>query len=213
VVPHESKPAQRLLGNLIVLAERFLTASLRCQWEDHSGLTGPHKQTPVIFCLWHNRLAISMLVHRRYPRNLAALVSASRDGALLAAFLEAFGVQPVRGSSSRRGPQALLEMVGWAERGFDLAVTPDGPRGPRYVVQPGVIALAQITGLPIIPVSSNSRSKFSFRSWDRFQIPLPFGRCRITLHEPLLVPRHAAAAESEALRARVEMILTANSED
>ncbi len=104
------------------------------------------------------------VARRDRQRRLAALVSASRDGGLLAAILELFGVQPVRGSSSRRGAQALLELTTWAERGYDLAITPDGPRGPRYVVQEGVMSLAQITGLPIVPVSyhlqlENSREK------------------------------------------------------
>jgi lysophospholipid acyltransferase (LPLAT)-like uncharacterized protein len=84
-----------------------------------------------------------MIVHRRYPRKLAALISASKDGAFLAAVLGRFGVEPIRGSSSRRGPQALLELTTHAKRGYDLAVTPDGPRGPRYVVKLGAIALAQ----------------------------------------------------------------------
>jgi len=73
------------------------------------------------------------------------MVSASRDGGLLAAVLERFKVQPVRGSSSRRGRQALLELTTWAERRYDLAITPDGPRGPRYVVQDGIISLARLT--------------------------------------------------------------------
>ena len=81
------------------------------------------------------------------------MVSASKDGAFLTSILECFQVQPVRGSSSRRGPQALLELTTWAERGYDLALTPDGPRGPRYVVQEGVMSLAQLTGLPIIAAS------------------------------------------------------------
>src|SRR5213075_2734928 len=105
------------------------------------------------------RLALCMVAYFGYPckRNntagMAALVSASKDGALLSGILEAFGVQPVRGSSSRRGAQALVELTSWAERGYDLAITPDGPRGPRYQVQPGAIALAQLTGRPLVPVS------------------------------------------------------------
>ncbi len=91
-----------------------------------------------------------MVVHRRNGRKLAALVSASKDSALLAAVLAKFGVEQVRGSSSRRGPQALLELTTLAQMGYDLAVTPDGPKGPRYSVQEGIVALAQLTGLPII---------------------------------------------------------------
>jgi lysophospholipid acyltransferase (LPLAT)-like uncharacterized protein len=102
--------------------------------------------TPAIFCVWHNRLALTMAAYYRYVRKLsrtaglAVMVSASKDGALLSAIFERFGVQPVRGSSSRRGPQALLELTTWAERGYHLAITPDGPRGPCYVVQQGVMS-------------------------------------------------------------------------
>ena len=173
----------------------------------------PRGGQPVIFCLWHNRLAISMLVHRRYPRKLAALVSASKDGALLAAVLGMFGVEQVRGSSSRRGPQALLELASRAERGYDLAVTPDGPRGPRYVVQKGVISLAQVTGLPIIPVTCNTNRKISLKSWDGFQIPLPFSRCELILNEPMLVPREACEVKREELRQELEGCLRSCSRD
>src|SRR6201988_4276641 len=86
-------------------------------------------------------------------KGLAALISASKDGALLACALERFGVQPVGGASRRRGPQALLELTSWLERGYHLAITPDGPRGPRYIVQSGAAALGQFTGAPVVPVS------------------------------------------------------------
>lgn len=167
----------------------------------------------MIFCLWHNRLAISMAVHRRHPRKLAALVSASKDGALLAAVLQAFGVEHVRGSSSRRGPQALLELTSRAERGYDLAVTPDGPKGPPYVAKGGAIALAQLTGLPIIPVTCNTGWKISLKSWDRFQIPLPFSFCEIILKQPILVPHDADEIKREELRTALETSLRASSRD
>ncbi len=132
------------------------------------------------------------------------MVSASKDGAFLAAILERFGVLPVRGSSSRRGPQALLELTTWAERGYDLAITPDGPRGPRYVVQDGAMSLAQITGLPVVPVSYYLSWKIQLKSWDRFQIPLPFSRCEIIVGRILRVPREATDAEREELRQQLE---------
>jgi lysophospholipid acyltransferase (LPLAT)-like uncharacterized protein len=213
VVPHRPKPLQSLVGWLVFAAERSVTASLRCKWRDRSGLEDARTRQPVVFCLWHNRLAISMIVRRRHPRKLAAMVSASRDGALLAAMLKAFGVEQVRGSSSRRGPQALLEMTSRAESGYDLAVTPDGPRGPRYVVQNGVISLAQVTGLPIIPVTCNTRRKICLKSWDGFQIPLPFSRCELVLNEPILVPRDAGEARREELRLELEGSLRSSSKD
>ena len=95
-------------------------------------------------------------------------------------------------------------MITWAERGYDLAITPDGPRGPCYTVQDGVISLAQLTGLPIVPVTYHLTSRLRLRSWDRFQIPLPFTKCVMQLAEPLRVPREATEAEREDLRRGLE---------
>lgn len=204
-------------GTVFVL-ERMLAWSLRFEWRDESGLFHSSPAQPVIYCVWHNRLALAMAIFRhlrqRQPeRRLAALVSASKDGAFLSCALENFGVQPVRGSSSRRGPQALLELTSWAERGYDLAITPDGPRGPRYVVQEGVVALAQVTGLPIVPVTYYASRKVCLKSWDRFQIPLPMSRCEVVFHQPMSVPREAAGAEREALRGSLENHLRLHSRD
>ena len=151
VVPHKANRSQRIIAWVVFLVERLVTASLRCRWRDHSGLKKGQDSPPVIFCLWHNRLAISMVVHRRLPRKLAALVSASKDGALLAAVWGRFGVEQVRGSSSRRGPQALLELTSRAQSGYDLAVTPDGPRGPRYIVQEASSPWRNSPGCPSSP--------------------------------------------------------------
>jgi lysophospholipid acyltransferase (LPLAT)-like uncharacterized protein len=213
VVPHTATGSQQLVAWTVFLVERFVTSSLRCHWRDHSGLADAPDGRPVIFCLWHNRLAISMIVHRRHPRKLAALVSASKDGALLAAVLGRFGVEQIRGSTSRRGPQALLELSSHAKKGYDLAVTPDGPKGPRYVVQLGVIALAQVTGLPIIPVTCNTQPKLCLKSWDRFQIPLPFSRCELILNQPIFVPRGADQGAREERRCELQSRLRQSSND
>jgi lysophospholipid acyltransferase (LPLAT)-like uncharacterized protein len=213
VVPHQPKWFQRAAAWLVYGVERVVTSSLHCRWHDASGLDAVAKCPPVIFCLWHNRLAISMVVHRKHPRKLAALVSASKDGALLAAVLSTFAVEHVRGSTSRRGPQALLELTSRAGRGYDLAVTPDGPKGPRYVVQKGVIALAQLTGMPIVPVACHTARKICLKSWDRFQIPLPFSRCELTLNPPLLVPRDATESKREQLRQELQTTLRAGNKD
>jgi lysophospholipid acyltransferase (LPLAT)-like uncharacterized protein len=141
------------------------------------------------------------------PHQIAAIVSASKDGGVVARVLEHFGAEPVRGSSSRRGPQALLELTTWAERGYDLAITPDGPRGPRYTVQPGALALAQLTGQPLVPAAYCLRWKICLKSWDRFQIPLPFGRAVMKFGEPLRVPREATDEERELLRQQFEQRL------
>lgn len=160
-----------------------------------------------IYCIWHNRLALSIQAYLKFARpntesnGLAVMVSASRDGALLARVLERFGVQPIRGSTSRRGPQALLELVGWAERGFDLGITPDGPRGPCYEIQEGVIWLGQLTGLPIYPFSYDVGWAIRAGSWDRFIIPLPFSVCTIRLGKPLRIPRETTQEMVDHYRA------------
>jgi hypothetical protein len=202
---------------VVANALRLLAGTLRYRV---NGGRGPAElpSGPVIFALWHNRLGLCMKVYESFVRphhphdHLAALISASRDGALLAAILQNFGVEPVRGSSSRRGAQALLELSTWAERGYDLAVTPDGPRGPRYVVQDGVLALAQVTGLPIVPYSCQLAWKVCARSWDRFQIPLPFSRCEMTFGEPISVPREATDEQRARFREQLQGVLAAGTE-
>jgi lysophospholipid acyltransferase (LPLAT)-like uncharacterized protein len=198
---------------LLVLFVKTITGTVRFRLKDESGFFDTPPAGQAIYSCWHNRLALCLPAYLKFarPRNqtrgLAAMVSASRDGAFLSAVLQTFQVQPVRGSTSRRGRQALLEMTRWAERGYDLAITPDGPRGPRYQVQPGIISLAQVTGLPILPFSYHLRWKFSIRSWDRFQVPLPFGTCELRTWKPLRIPRDADEAERERLRVHLEQTM------
>ena len=213
VIPHRPKWFQCAAATGISCIERLLTTTLRCHWRNLSDLQVTPDDPRVIFCIWHNRLAFSMIVHRKFPRPLTALVSASKDGAMLAAVLNAFGVNQVRGSTSRRGPQALLELTKRAARGCDLAVTPDGPKGPRYVVQKGIISLAQVTGLSIVPVTCNTSRKITLNSWDGFQIPLPFARCEFILHKPIAVARKAGEAERENLREQLQTTLRAGTHD
>ena len=213
VVPHTPQWYQRLGAWLVFAFVRTVAATLRCRWQDRSGYFQNKPVGPAIYCVWHNRLMLSMTAYYGYARKrnptpgIAAMVSASKDGGFLAAILERFQVQPVRGSSSRRGPQALLELTTWAERGYDLAITPDGPRGPRCQVQEGVMSLAQITGLPIIPFSYQAGWKLQVKSWDRFQIPLPFSRCEMILAKPIRVPRDVSDADRKTLRQELERTL------
>ena len=219
ILPNSPKWHQRLGAWLLWAALRSVAATLRYHINDPHGFTTRKDCSPAIYCIWHNRLALSMKLYfafgQRYHQSagLAGLVSASKDGAFLAAILERFGVMPVRGSSSRRGPQALLELTTWAERGYDLAITPDGPRGPRYVVQEGPMSLAQVTGLPIVPVSYFLGWKIRPNSWDRFQIPVPFSRCEVTVGHIVRIPREATDVEREALRKQLEADMIAISRD
>ncbi len=212
VVPHKLNWQKRVTASFAYYLMRLVAATLRYEWNYHPAVF-ERQSSPAIFCIWHNRLAIALTIYRDYvrrrrgPYQMAAMVSASKDGAIVARILEHFHVVPVRGSSSRRGPQALLEMTTWAERGYDLSFTPDGPRGPRYQVQDGVIYLAQLTGRPVIPVSCYTHWKKCAPSWDGFQIPLPLSRVEVRLGEPMHLSRAATDRDREAFRQQLEQTL------
>jgi len=219
ITPHRAMWHQRLLAALIYGIVQAVSATVRFTLDDRSGFFHGAPREKFIFALWHNRLALSASMYRHFvlrhapDRRIAGMVSASRDGALLAQVFTYFGIEPVRGSSSRRGPQALREMVTSAEAGYDLAITPDGPRGPCYTVQEGVIATAALTGLVIVPVTYRLNWKIRLKSWDRFQIPLPFARCHITVGQVMRVPRETRDAEREQLRQQLETELRAITRD
>lgn len=217
-VPRKLKWRHHVGAFLLFAGFRLIASTWRCPFVDvHGFLNQPHG--PMIFCLWHNRLGLSMVMWERFGRKkihssgLVALISASHDGGLLARALRYFKVEAVRGSSSRRGPQALLELTSYTERGFSIAITPDGPRGPRYVVQDGIIALAQVSGLPILPVSARVGRKLTLKSWDRFQVPLPFARCEVRIGLPIQVGREATAEERDACKRRLQESMDALTQD
>jgi hypothetical protein len=219
VIPNSPKWYQEIVAFVIWLAVSLVGLTIRFRVRDPHGFLQRRDFGQTLFCLWHNRLALAVNVYFKFrraqfvPPGLAGLVSASKDGALLSAIFNRFGIHPVRGSSSRRGAQALLELTTWAERGYDLAITPDGPRGPRYQVADGAMILAQVTGLPLVPVSYYLGWKISLKSWDGFQVPLPFSVCEVTAGRIFHVPREATEAEREKLRQEFEAELRAISRD
>ena len=219
VIPHQARWHQRLAARLIWLFVCAFSATIRFRVDKDSTYFSTTPKDTVIFAVWHNRLSLVLKLYNRFVRarhphrRMAAMVSASKDGGMLAHVLELFEVEPVRGSSSRRGAQALRELVTWGERGYDLAITPDGPRGPCYVVRDGVIATAQLSGLAIVPVAFHLNWKFRLKSWDHFQIPLPFARCEITTGRLIRVPREATDADRETLRQQLEAELRAITRD
>ena len=140
---------------------------------------------PVVWAFWHNRLLGPVVPYR--GQGIGVVISRSRDGELIAAAVQRFGYVPLRGSSSRGGVAALKAALDHLGRGHDVAFTPDGPRGPRYRVQPGVVVAARRSGAPIVPVGIGFSRRAVFRSWDRFQVPLPFGRIHYVYGRPLRV--------------------------
>jgi lysophospholipid acyltransferase (LPLAT)-like uncharacterized protein len=163
-----------------------------------------------IYALWHARMLPLIYAYRGL--DVAALVSRSRDGELIAGVIERIGYVAARGSSSRGGQQGFNELVRFAEQGRSLTITPDGPRGPREVVKPGLVRLASLTGLPVLPVASACRRAWVLRSWDGFRVPRPFSEVLISYGEPLEVPRDLDEANVETWRRRLEEALRANTD-
>lgn len=215
VVPNRATRGGRIIARVVWTLVRGVDATLRYRLDDPDNALATVRQGPAVFAIWHNRLALCLRLYERYirrpqpGRRLAALVSASRDGARLARILELAGMQPARGSTSRRGAQGLLELVSWGERGFDLALTPDGPRGPRYAAQSGAIEVAAVTGFPIVPVGYDLSRCWAAPSWDGFLVPLPLTRCVVRFGSPLRVRRDVADAEREDARRQLERRLLA----
>jgi lysophospholipid acyltransferase (LPLAT)-like uncharacterized protein len=162
---------------------------------------------PVVFVLWHGRLLPLTWYHRR--QNLVTLISRSADGEYIARIVEQWGYTTVRGSSSRGGGQALREMVRYGRSGRSLAITPDGPRGPRQKVKPGALLASQLTGAPLIPVAASTERAWWFEGWDRFLVPKPFATIRVAYGPPIFVPRDADPGVLERAGSAVEDALNA----
>jgi lysophospholipid acyltransferase (LPLAT)-like uncharacterized protein len=156
------------------------------------------KYPAVIYAFWHGRLLPLSFTHRN--RSIQVLASRHRDGELLGRTIRFLGFGHVRGSSTRGGARAVLELVEKVKAGHDLGITVDGPKGPRFVVKPGSLEIAKLTGMPIIPITTSSRSHWQFTSWDRFQLPKPFTRVYVKHGDPIMVAADAGLEELEAKR-------------
>ena len=155
-----------------------------------------------IAAIWHSRILIFGYIYRHTPA--AVLVSRSEDGEIIARVLKSQGFDPVRGSTNRGGLRALAVLIKRVRRGQTAVITPDGPRGPRYRVQPGVITLAKKTGVPILPMTYSAAHRHVFASWDRFLLPRPFTRCRVVYGKPVYVPEKAGPKAEEKGRIQLE---------
>ena len=158
-----------------------------------------------IYSFWHNRIVLSTYFWRK--RDIIVMTSQSFDGEYIARFIQRFGFGTARGSSTRGGVGALVEMIRFMRAGYATAFTIDGPRGPRYVAKMGAILLAKKTGQPILPFTIHSRRFITIQSWDGFRIPLPFSRAHVRLAEPIFVPDDAGDAELEAKRNELQRAL------
>lgn len=177
---------------------------------------GPSTKGPRIFALYHNRMiGAGGAASQWLPfRPGVVLTSASNDGAVVAAAMQCFGMGAVRGSSSRRGAAALTTLKNEIEEGRHVCITPDGPRGPRYVVQPGIVKLSSLTGVPIIPFLVNYESHWTLsNTWDKFQIPRPFSKIQVTFGKEIQIPAELSREDLEMERKKVEEVMRGSLND
>jgi hypothetical protein len=185
---------------------RVWERTLRYDVDDRAGILGKPVTENYIGALWHNRLLIFPLVLRRFFPNRpgAALISASRDGDLLTDAIHRFGYDVIRGSSSRLGASAILQLTEMLASERDVVITPDGPRGPAYELGPGIVFLAQKSGASVLPMNLEYSGCWRLGSWDRFIIPKPFSKVRVLISQPHHVNATAAPEEFEAERLRMQ---------
>jgi lysophospholipid acyltransferase (LPLAT)-like uncharacterized protein len=155
--------------------------TLRYEIDDRADVVGKPARENYIAALWHNRLLLISFVLKKFlpQRPGAGLISASRDGDLIADLTRRFGFEVVRGSSSRLGASALRELENVLASGRDILITPDGPRGPAYELGPGIVFLAQKAGAAVVPINMEYSSFWRVNSWDGFILPRPFAKVRV----------------------------------
>jgi lysophospholipid acyltransferase (LPLAT)-like uncharacterized protein len=206
-----------ILGTLAGFGMKLWSLTLRYEVEDRCGITQPENPCePVIFALWHNRIFSIPPIWWKTggnSRKSLVLTSASKDGAILSAAMAVFGLGAIRGSSSRRAVAALIGMKRALKEGFDICITPDGPRGPRYSFHPGVIKLAESSAAPIVPIHASFSSAWRLKSWDRMVIPKPFSRVHVIFDEMLVVPPKLGEAAFESFREQLHAVLLTGADD
>ena len=189
---------------------RLLSATLRVRMVGEEHLRAAQEAGKgVILVSWHGRTFLPITRYRN--KGYWAIVSTSRDGEYQNRLFQRFGIKTVRGSTSARGAiQSVLTLTKHLKAGATAAFTPDGPRGPSHVVQPGAIFLAQKSGSPIIPAGISAYPRKLMRAWDRYMIPLPFSRVVWIYGEPITIPADARSEEDQRLWAeRVGAAITA----
>jgi lysophospholipid acyltransferase (LPLAT)-like uncharacterized protein len=200
---------EKCFGFIIGWIIKIIALTIRCRIHDPHQLMRYPK--PLIFCFWHGDLFATTIVWDRATtraNSLSCLASSSRDGAIIAACMTCFQISSIRGSSSRRGLTALLQLKNTLMQGSDITITPDGPRGPARIFQGGALKLAQLTGNPIVPIWIDCSSSWQLSTWDSFRIPRPFSTIHIHINAPVHVPRRADNPTLEAIRESLQITLS-----
>jgi len=206
-----------LMESLELVGGRVLNAFMTTlRWrhlDEHQDRLVHRMHGPVIWAFWHGELVLPAYVGRN--RSVRILISKHRDGELVSRIAKGLGYDVARGSSTRGGMRALRGLAR-SISSEDIAITPDGPAGPRRHARQGVVLLAQLTGRPIMPFAAAAHPSRNLNSWDRFTIPLPFSTATCVWGDPILVPPNLDTASRETYRARLEaelLRLTARAEE
>lgn len=162
---------------------------------------------PFIIAFWHGRLLMTAYAWKHVDK-VHVLISGHRDGQLLSRMLQRFGAKIVVGSTQKGGAAAFVNLARLLRRGSVVCITPDGPRGPRMRASDGIVSLAKVGRVPILPMSYSASWRRQLSSWDRFLFPLPFGRGVIIWGQPIAAPEDTDEATIEAKRIEIERVLT-----
>ena len=200
----------RNLGKVVAWLIRAIGSTLRFEVEDRAGAFATGRPG-WIWAFWHNRMFVIPYIHDRWFAHIpgAILSSPSGDGQIIADACAEFGFEAARGSSSKpqKGLGALILLAEKVKEGRDVGITPDGPRGPCYELQPGLLKLAQLTGGAIVPVRVEYSRALRFKTWDAFLLPLPFSRVKVIFEPLVTVPRKLDEAAFEEQRLALQTVL------
>jgi lysophospholipid acyltransferase (LPLAT)-like uncharacterized protein len=208
MIPNILPPAKKYFAKFFTFCIRLWTRSLHIHIPTPClNLLNQYLYTPKICAFWHNRLFIASELFLRYFKDITiyGLISPSKDGAWLAEIYRNIGICSIRGSSRRGGKEAFEEMATILNSGATIAITPDGPRGPRYCVKPGIAALAKETNIPILLGGIHIPHAWRCRSWDRFYIPKPFSH--VTVQVQVITPESYASLSQQQLLKHIQTTL------
>lgn len=170
------------------------------------------KKLPLISCFWHGRMLL-MPCAWMSEHPFAMLISGHSDGQLIAKTIKHHRISTIVGSKSKGGLEALRVILRRLKAGAAVGITPDGPRGPRFKASDGIITISRLSGVDILPCAYGAQRAIIIQSWDRFRVPLPFGRAAMIWGEPIPAPsKNASEQELEKIRQRVENALNALSD-
>lgn len=188
-----------LAGSLVI---RALAATCDGELENRDAPARARVHGPVIYAVWHGRLMVPVFTHRR--RAIGILISQSDDGEYVARIAERLGFQTIRGSSTRGGEQGFRRLLEYLQSVGDVAITPDGPTGPKYKVKRGLVYLARAAGAAIVPCGVAPDRYWQMGSWDEFRATKPGAYVLARFGEPIYVPEKSNKFDLERIRAEVE---------